>query len=174
MSETSKTDMIGRRSEMLATVVLTRRLNVDVHSFGERDKGIDLICTIRPDPDDKKQGFFPFGVFVRGTAKELDSEEDANKFGHSHKKIVGSETFFMPVIVLLFSMQKDEGYFSWLVRPDKHSDKLHHCAELEFAQFDARQLDKMISEIKKWYHRLESRIISEEKEYHSSRGATSS
>src|SRR5712692_9048160 len=161
MSEADKADMIGKRSELLARVVLTRRLNIDVHPFSDSpDAGIDLICTIRPDPDDKVQGFFPFAVIVWGTAKELTTEDEATKYARSRKKMHKHKAeFFMPVIVLLFSMQKDEGYFSWLVKPSKESNKLLHLRELDFTLFDSRQLDRMVNSIKKWYQRMTTTIV---------------
>ena len=79
MSEADKA-MIEKRSELLARVALTRGLNVDVHPFADSpDTGIDLICTIRPDPDDEVHGFLPFAVIVWGTAKELATEDEATK-----------------------------------------------------------------------------------------------
>ena len=74
MSETDTVDLIGRRSELLARVVLTRRLNVDLH-----------------------------------------------------------------------------------------------LTDLEFALFDGKQLDRMISRIKKWYQRMQTTILADVGEMDSSR-----
>src|SRR5438105_4159880 len=98
MSETDTLDMIGRRSELLANVVLTRRLNIDVHSFGTKDDGPDLLCTIRPDPEEEIHGFLPFGVFVWGTSKELASVQEATRFARSQRAKIRKEVFVMPVI----------------------------------------------------------------------------
>jgi hypothetical protein len=160
MSDTTKAAMIGRRSELLATVALTRRLNVDVHPFGAKDEGIDLICTIRPETGEKLHGFLPFGAFVWGTAEELDTEDAATRYARLRKKEFNKELFFMPVVVLLFSMVKDEGYVAWLVKPGKDSDKLFRCKDLAFRPFDVRRLDKVVNSIKRWYQRLETTIVS--------------
>jgi hypothetical protein len=168
MSEIDKGQVIERRSELLATVVLTRRLNVDVHPFDAAgDIKIDLIGTIRPAPQEELKGFLPFGVVVWGTAKELTSEMEATKFGRSQKKkIPSSQTkFYMPVIVLLFSMHKDEAFFSWLVKPCKETNKLVHASELDFTLFDVRQLDKMVQSIKNWYKRLSNTIVADADEF---------
>jgi hypothetical protein len=161
MSDTDTLDLIGRRSELLATVVLTRRLNVDVHSFGAKDDSLDLICTIRPDPEEKLHGFLPFGVFVWGTAREFASEQEATRFARSQRAKIRKEPFLIPVIVLLFSMKKDEAYFAWLVEPCKDSAKLMQLTELDFTLFDAKQLDRMISRIKKWYQRMQTTILAD-------------
>jgi hypothetical protein len=160
MSETAEANLIKRRSELLATVVLTRRLNIDVHPFGGNTQGINLICTIRPERGEKVHGFFPFGVIVWGTTEELDTEEEATKYARSHKKEFDDELFFMPVIILLFSMIRDEGYASWLVKPGKNSDKLIRCQEMDFKKFDIRQLDKVVNSMKKWYLRLGTSMVS--------------
>lgn len=159
MSQSSEASMIGRRSELLATVLLTRRLNVDVHPFAAEEEGIDLICTIRLGPGDKLQGFLPFGVMVKGTARKLDTEQEATSFAHHHRKTFSADKFFMPVIVLLVSMQKDEAYFSWLVKPEKGSNKLVRCQELEFAHFGVRELDHLINAIKGWYEQLDATVV---------------
>ena len=161
MSEANTLDMIGRRSELLATVVLTRRLNIDVHSFGTKDGGPDLICTIRPEPGEELHGFLPFGVFVWGTSKELASEQEATRFARSQRAKIRKEPFLLPVIVLLFSMKKDEAYFAWLVEPCKDSAKLRQSTDLDFTLFDAKQLDRMISRIKKWYERMQTTILAD-------------
>lgn len=161
MSETDTLNMIERRSELLATVVLTRRLNIDVHPFGTQDDSPDLICTIRPDPEEEVHGFLPFGVFVWGTSKELANEQEANRFARSQRAKIHKEPFLMPVIILLFSMKKDEAYFAWLVEPCEDSAKLMRLPEPQFAAFDGKQLDRMISRIKKWYERVQATIIAD-------------
>ena len=168
MSETDTLNMVGRRSELLANVVLTRRLNINVHSFGKSDDAPDLICTIHPDPEEKIRGFLPFGVFVWGTAKELASEQEATRFARSQRAKIRKEAFLIPVIVLLFSMKKDEAYFAWLVEPCKDSTKLMHSTDLDFTLFDGKQLDRMISRIKKWYQRMQTTVLVDAGELDSS------
>jgi hypothetical protein len=162
MNKIDKVDIIANRSRLLAKVVLTRRLNVDVHPFSDaNDNGIDLICTIRPDPEDMVQGFLPFATVVWGTAKELMTTDEATSYARFRRKShdLDDGEFFMPVIVLLFSMQKDEAYFSWLVKPYKDSNKLMRVKDLSFTHFDRRELDKMVSNIKKWYQRLTTTLL---------------
>jgi hypothetical protein len=162
MSEIETRDLIVRRTELLANVFLTRRLNIEVHAFGTNGENPDLICTIRPDPDEVLHGFLPFGVFIMGTDKELANEQEATRFARSHHSKIKPETFVMPVIALLFSMKKDEGYFTWVVEPVRDSIKLKYVTNPEFRNFDAKQLDKMISQIKKWYQRMQSTVHEHE------------
>ncbi|MGH7168995.1 MAG: hypothetical protein ACRELG_01790 [Gemmataceae bacterium] len=169
MSETKQAVLITQRSRMLATVVLTRRLNIDVHPFGTaEDMGIDLLATIRPDEDEQLQGFLPFAVKVWGTSKELHNENEATRYARSHKKLHTGTTFFMPVVVLLFSMLKDEAYFAWLVKPCKETGKLLHQKHLKFSVFDIGQLDKMTKAIKRWYGRVSHEVVADAGELDSS------
>jgi hypothetical protein len=162
MSEADKA-MIEKRSQLLARVALTRGLHVDVHPFSDSpDTGIDFIGTIRPNPEDKVQGFLPFAVLVWGTAKELATEEEATKYARSQKKMHLQKTeFFMPVIVLLFSMQQDKAYCAWLVKPSKDSTKLVHLKDLDFTLFDRKELNSTVSSIKEWYERMTPTIVGQ-------------
>src|SRR5947209_4596644 len=99
----SENALIDHRSKLLATVALTRRLNIDVLPIGNKDEmGLDLMCSVRTGDNDRVKGFLPFGVIVQGTARELKTEEDAARHVRSNKsKIFKRQRFYMPVIVLL-------------------------------------------------------------------------
>jgi hypothetical protein len=162
-------DMIERRSELLAKVVLTRRLNIDVFRLDEAGEiGIDFLCSIR---DEKIRRFLPFGVVVKGTADQLDTSEDAAKHVRTHWKKLDKRTrCFFPVIVLLFSMYKDEAFFSWLVEPCEDASRLVDVADLDFKAFDVKQLDRMTRRITNWYMRLATILFADAGEIHPSQG----
>lgn len=159
-------DRIGHRSELLARVVLTRRLNIDVVPFNEGgEMGLDFLCTIR---DEKVRGFLLFGVVVRGTAAELRTPEDVTKHVSSFRKKPKSRTrYFIPVIALAFSMHKDEAFFAWLVEPCEDTGQLVEVSDLEFKEFDLKELDRMTRRITNWYKRPEKAVASEAREAHS-------
>jgi len=158
--------IVTQRSQLYAGVILTRRMNINVHTFGDKsDEGIDFICTIR---HDRVKGFLPFGALVWGTAKELGTEADATTFGRQKKKALKKATFFIPVVVLLFSMHNDEAYFSWIVEPCKEGNKLFHVPELKFKAFDTKQLDRMVKRMAAWYHRLSNDILADAADFDSS------
>ena len=74
----------------------------------------------------------------------------------------------MPVVVLLFSMLKDEAYFAWLVKPCNDTGKLLHQKHLEFFAFDVGQLDRMTRAIKKWYGMISHEVLADAGELDSS------
>lgn len=151
-------EMIGHRSELLAKVVLTRRLNIDVFNLDESgEMALDLLCSIR---NEKARAFRPFGVLVWGTQDVLDTPEDVARHLRSRRKKHEKRTrYFFPVIVLLFSMHKDEAYFSWLVEPSEESSQLVEVDELDFKVFDLKQLDRMTKRITDWYKRLALTLV---------------
>jgi hypothetical protein len=160
--------MVGHRSELLARVALTRRLNIDVFNMDTGgEMGIDLLCSIR---DPTLPGFLPFGVLVWGTSNPLDTSEDLAKHVRGRrKKLDKRPRYFIPVIVLLFSMHNDREFYAWLVEPRDDSTHLVDVAELDFKPFDTKQLDRVIRRITNWYKRLAADIRPETVGINSSR-----
>jgi hypothetical protein len=152
----SESAMVGERAELLARVALTRRLNVDVHPFGDNgDTGIDLICTIR---DDTMKGFLPFGVVVWGTARPLTHGGEVSAIARQKLKAQDT-TFFLPVIILVFSMHNDAAFFSWLAEPDPESGKLILADKPVFRPFTLKHLDWVIDRVVAWYRKIGPELI---------------
>jgi hypothetical protein len=149
--------MVGHRSELLARVALTRRLNIDVFDLDTGgEMGIDLLCSIRAPT---VPGFLPFGVLVWGTPDPLDTSEELAKHVRGRRKKLDKRTrYFIPVIVLLFSMHNDKEFYAWLVEPCENSTHLVDVADLDFKPFDTKQLDRVIRRITNWYKRLAADI----------------
>lgn len=145
--------MVDHRSLLLARVALTRRLNIDVFDFDKGgEMGIGLLCSIR---DSSVPGFLPFGVLVWGTSAPLDTPEELTKHVRSRRKKLDKRTrYFMPVMVLLFSMHNDEAFYAWLVKPCENSTHLVDVADLDFKPFDTKQLDRVTQRITNWYKQL--------------------
>jgi hypothetical protein len=160
--------MVGHRSELLARVALTRRLNIDVFNIDMGgEMGIDMLCSIR---DPTFPGFLPFGVLVWGTSNPLDTSEDLAKHVRGRRKKLDKRTqYYIPVIVLLFSMHNDREFYAWLVEPCGDSTQLVDVADLDFKPFDTKQLDRVIRRITKWYKLLAADIRPETTEINSSR-----
>jgi hypothetical protein len=157
---TQVADLVERRSELLAKVVLTRRLDIDVFEFDAGgEMGLDLLCSVR---SETVPGFLTFGALVWGTADQLETPEDVAKQVRARKKKLAKRTrYFIPVIVLLFSMHKDEAYFSWLVEPREDTGQLVEVADLDFQPFDVKQLDRMTRRITNWYRRLATTVLTD-------------
>jgi hypothetical protein len=151
--------MVGERAELLARVALTRRLNVSVHSFGDNgNSGIDLICTVR---DDSVKGFLPFGVMVWGTARPLTHGGEVSPIARQKLKSQDT-TFFLPVMILVFSMHDDAAFFSWLVEPDPEEGKLILHTRPVFSSFTIKHLDMVVRAVVGWYQKVGSALVEAE------------
>jgi hypothetical protein len=135
-------------------------LNIDVFDMDMTgETGIDLLCSIR---DPILPGFLTFGVLVWGTSNPLDTSEDLAKHVRGRRKKLAERTgYFIPVIVLLFSMHNDREFYAWLVEPREDSTHLVDVADLDFKPFDTKQLDKVIRRITNWYKHLAADIRPE-------------
>jgi hypothetical protein len=155
--------IVEHRTKALATVALTRRpdvvvLEIDKHDF------LDLYVQILPD-DEEEAGFIGMGVVLSGTTQNLDTARAATAF--ARKKLEGKRPkalFYFPVLFLVFSMQNDKGYYSWLIMPsvDAEGPKLHALDKAECRVFDEQSLDEIVSMTTKWYAALRSAIVIEQ------------
>jgi hypothetical protein len=151
----SETGYVGQRAELLAQLVLTRRKDVEVISVGEAfDTGIDLFVRIRH-PVMNGQVLPMFGVQVKGTNEPVPNVQFANSYinaGLRHRQTKG--LFLFPLVLFLFTMDGDIGYYSWLMKPTVlagNGPALARVESFEMAKIDKHSIDKMISHVIKWF-----------------------
>ena len=59
------------------------------------------------------------GVEVMGTDEPLEVEDDATAYARRHwKERQGRGFSLLPIVLFLFSMEGDKGYYSWLLKPN--------------------------------------------------------
>ncbi len=150
--------MIEHRSQALATVFLTGRNNVEAIPI--RDLGnLSMICRILTDESDAEE---VFGVVYAGVSGPIASERWAEKWLYSYyreSKTVKKYPF--PVLILLFSMESDEGVFAWRMEPDV-SDRVPILILNErFACEKATRsgLDSVLKRVRSWYAAYYDRMI---------------
>ena len=150
--------MIGHRAELLAKLLLTRRMNVDVIRFDEGgEMGIDYLCSIR---SEKVPGFMLFGVLVWGTSDDLSTEAAVVRHVRTRRKKLDEHSrYFFPVIALLCSMRDDRAYYSWLAEPCEETGQLVHVVAPVFQEFDVKELDRVTKRVTKWYQKLATTLV---------------
>ena len=121
MSTTATEDYVAKRAELLANLVLTRQKGVDVFRFQEpHESGLHLLATL-PSIGGAQTGLpvLPkIGVEVLGTDEPLDSDDDATAYARRHWKDRRGKGFSLtPIVLFLFSMEGDKGYFGWIMEP---------------------------------------------------------
>jgi hypothetical protein len=104
---------VERRVELLASVFLTGRHDVEVFSIEFGGDVIQIAKIITADDQNEKL----FGIIPRGSVKSLKTEAEAASFLNKERSRTHIRQFPFPVLVLAFSMVGDEGYYAWQSEP---------------------------------------------------------
>jgi hypothetical protein len=154
----SEKEYVGKRAELLAQLVLTRRKDIEVIPVGEKfDVGIDLVVRIHH-PFMNGQALPAFGVQVKGTNQPIPDEHRANEYanaGVKHRKTRGF--FLFPLVVFLFSMDGDVGYYGWLMKPEVSNEtgpSLSRVESFEMTMIRKKSIDDMITQIRFWFEKM--------------------
>jgi hypothetical protein len=158
MSRISVRSLIEHRAKILAMVQFTSRSDLQASDFPE-DGGLDLLVRIVPDGPGYQKFF---GVQLRGTKIPLPSSERATRYlGNTNfaRKSEGklSLKYSFPVIVLVFSMEDDKGYFAWSIEPFVNRSgrpKLKLLEEPSCAPFDRSALATIVNRVNDWHDSL--------------------
>ncbi len=154
---------INNRATMLANVFLTRKPTIQVNRL---DVGhVQLMVN---DVPGEAKSVMSFGVILWGTGKKLANEEDATKYANSHWR-GGTDAahddlprFFMPILVLVFSVEEDLGYYAWAWEPSldslSHSTTLRKPERLTCTKINNQSLDRILSKVGAWYDAV-ARIV---------------
>jgi hypothetical protein len=165
MPEISDT-FINTRATMLANVFLTRKPSMHVSRIDVGHVQF-LACSLQRDDDAIRE----FGVILWGTAKKLPNEEEATKHANTHwrgRYDVRNDLprFAMPVLVLLYSVEEDLGYYAWAWEPflESPSDqpKLRKPDSLACKKIQSDSLDKIVAKVRSWHDALARIVFSEE------------
>jgi hypothetical protein len=165
MNETEN-KFVMNRAEAMAREFLTRRRDVVIHPFHDND--LDFIVTLSPSTSLKIQGFSPFGVILWGTSESISSERAASCFANRRWKNEDEssnsrDTYFLPVVALLYSVTEDLGYYAWVSEPHFPEDgppKLIQNEDLDCTKIMRNSLDKIVQKVAEWYTRLATVILS--------------
>jgi hypothetical protein len=147
-------EYVDKRAELLAHLVLTRRKDVTVVPVGQPDVGIDYFVRVMH-PIIHGQVLPQFGVEVKGTSEPLRDEQIAGKHAnHLIKNRHPEGLFLFPIILMLFSVESDEGYYCWLMEPllSKESPpSLNRVSSLKMTKIGKKTLDEIIAKVERWF-----------------------
>ncbi|MCI0682467.1 MAG: hypothetical protein L0Y71_10205 [Gemmataceae bacterium] len=151
-----------KRAETLTQLVLTRRRDVNLVFVGTHQQlGFDFLATVGQ-PIGK--GILPtFGVEVRATPDPLDDQSVAVKFLTQNWKHRHSKGFpLCPIVVFLFSVENDQGYWSWLMEPSVSKDgrpTLDRVSEFDLKKITGKSIDGLIHRVEEWYQAVVETIV---------------
>ncbi len=145
-------DFVGRRVELLATVFLTARPDVEVFPFELADQ-VSLMARIIS-PDDRHPHERLFGIISKGSAKAVRTEVEANRLFNKDRG--PTRQFPFPVLAIAFGMVGDDGYYAWHSEPITSPEGVpslvvHRTLAGKPAKREA--LDSIIEKIMAWYDR---------------------
>jgi hypothetical protein len=143
-------DFISARVRDLAVMYLTRRKDVEVKWEENSKKWIDCVVEIKGKNPPRRR---LFGVELRGTMAPV-TDDQANKFLRtSMQAMLRRGEFPFPVCLLYFTMQNNEGRYTWIAEPvleDGHPVLTYH-AESNAKKLDKKALDSIIDKINLWF-----------------------
>jgi hypothetical protein len=165
---TATVNYIARRADLLAQLILTRRKGVRILTFDdESDAGIDLIAQLPPLAGGGHDGTIKSYVCVqvKGTSGALEDEAAAVEYIRKLWKPISEKTYFMaPVVFLLFSMEGDQGYFSWVMEPRvdrEEGPSLTRVESPEMTRITRKSIDGMLDEVEKWFKAMSEVLLRE-------------
>jgi hypothetical protein len=155
-----------QRAELLANLVLTRRKDVSVFPVGEKyDVGIDLFVRVMI-PVMNRQVLPTFGVQVKGTSHPLNDEQAATRYAKGLKLTPLKGLFLFPIVVFLFSMEGDKGYYSWLMEPfvsSEGSPSLERASTLDMTKIQKGSVDDIVQRVVEWFEVMGSLLLKNSK-----------
>jgi hypothetical protein len=144
--------LISARAELLAKVVLTRQPSVVT---GVDLGDLDFLVHLYPEDGDRHQAVPAFGVLVYGTDQPAETEDQAGVLANARWHNMVKHRYFTPVLVLLFSMHNDDGYYAWASEPVIHPDTkfpgLVNQSHLDCTKVTNRSIPKVFARIREWY-----------------------
>jgi hypothetical protein len=138
---------IHERAERLALVYLTRSEEIAVEQM-QSDYGLDMLVTILRD---KLPTGRIFGVQVKGRDGTFqDIEPVASRTLPQREKDYFQDLPF-PVCVLLFTMEDDKGYYTWLKYSSNSNKSLPFLEQNQWRCLDSYPVKHIIEEVNAWY-----------------------
>jgi hypothetical protein len=142
------------RAYALATIFLTRRDDFKIYRSGDDAHGVDLVVHLE---DNNRLSERIFGVIIKYTSATRDVKKEGFDIPSRYLKIGTS----IPIMILVFTMQSNEGFFKWLFEPVIIDERAKlgtidskNTASIRlrgFMELDIAALDTIASQINKWY-----------------------
>jgi hypothetical protein len=152
--QTKRDEFVAERARVMATVVFTRRDDLAISRPAEGDADVDLLVDVR---DRHNAGLRRFGVLLRGDSPPA-TPETLKKTLHSALRAVRHlKHIAFPVCLLYFTMQDNQGYFTWLIEPiltEEGNPKLASPSAPTLVPLDNGALAKIVERVRGWYDAL--------------------
>ncbi len=149
MSEEKQEWFIAERAKTLARLHLSRRKDLLITQPG-KDVGLEFIVYVSKEGE---PAIRQFGVFLRGT-KSATTEAALDKLLRpTIQRLARIGPFPYPTCLLHFTMDDDQGYFTWVTEPEVTEDGprlvMHEAPHVQ--KLDRAALDEIVDRVDRWY-----------------------
>ncbi len=151
----SLSPLIGQRTLAMATMYLTRRKDLQLRyevkvGQGKWVRTLDIVADIL---DPEKPGERKFGVELEGMKSALTLAEAEKLLRPKLEWLQSFRGLPYPLVLLLFTMEDNAGYYTWLAEPiiKAESPKLKFHDEAHCQILDRASLDEVVERVTLWY-----------------------
>jgi hypothetical protein len=158
--DTVQKRFIAERVRALGVVYLTRRTDLTVIEE-PADTGLDLLVTLNVED---KEGRRQFGVELRGTWGAVTADHADEVLRPSLQSMLRYGPFAFPVVLFFFTMENNEGWYTWVVEPIVTSADgfgLVHHGTAASRKLNTLALDDIVEAVDRWYDAFFARAIRE-------------
>jgi hypothetical protein len=141
--------LIAKQVRALATMYLTRRSDLTVEE-ARGDLGLDLFVRLAPGGG---QGVRQFGVELRGVFSSVTKVHADKVLRRSVREAQGYGPFGFPVCLFFFTMENNQGWYTWVAEPVVQSGKalLRAHEEADCRPLHKGALDEIVARVNLWY-----------------------
>jgi hypothetical protein len=148
--DTTQQRFIAGRARALAVVYLTRRGDLIVTEEAA-DLGVDLQVTLNLD---HKEGHRKFGVALKGVWRAVTADQVNKVLSPSMQKMLRCGAFPFPVVLFFFTMENNEGWYTWVAEPVVSSEQgfeLVQHGDASCRPLNSEALDEIVEAVDRWY-----------------------
>jgi hypothetical protein len=152
MTKNDQEWFVAERTRALALRYLTRRDDLVVTEAG-RGVGLEYVVYITRGEEAQGRSVRQFGVFLRGTKNAVTEEHLDKVLRPTMQGFLRTGQFPYPVCLFYFTMDDDQGYFTWVAEPAvaEEGPRLLMHAEAHCRKLDRAALDEIVSRVDRWY-----------------------
>jgi len=138
---------------------LTRRDDLIVTPAG-KDGGLDYLVSLTW--KNEKPSLRQFGVILRAARKPANEEQLNKLLRPIMQSLQRVGEFPYPVCLFYFTMEDNQGYYTWVAEPvltDDGKPQLQNHAAASCHKLDGPGLDRIVSQVSAWYDAFFSSIV---------------
>jgi Domain of unknown function (DUF4365) len=158
--QSTQQHFIAERARISALVYLTRREDLIV-TEETADVGGDLWVTLKPG---KKEGHRKFGVQLKGAWAAVAPGHVNKALQPGIQQMLRYRPFPLPVVLFFFTMENNEGWYTWVAEPVVSSGgefELVQHSEASCRPLDGEAINEIIEAVDRWYDAFFARAIRE-------------